>query len=348
MRGRAGDMGFVEGTNWSEDRVGTSAPGTALALGHSVQVRGSEHFNRLVQLWSCTAAPIRDLETGSLLGVIDVTGGDEAASPQAQLLVDATARAVENELLLARLRAGHERTERERAMGGSGEPAGRPGGVRESADGRAKARPRRGGTTIPGRESVRASLGVLGRDRALLELATGGAVELSQRHGEILLMLAVHRQGLTAERLAELVYGSPSAVGTLRPEMVRLRRALESAAPSLVPESRPYRCAGVLETDAQHVLSLLDRGAHRVALAAFRGEVLPDSTAPGVEDVRETVRTALREALLAEASADVLLAYTETAAGEDDTEALRQCLALLPARSPRRSGIVARLERLEA
>ena len=97
VRSLTGDMGFVEGANWSEDAVGTSAPGTALALDASLQIHGAEHFNRLVQPWSCTAAPVHDPETRKLLGVIDVTGGAEAASPQAQLLVDATARAIEGE-----------------------------------------------------------------------------------------------------------------------------------------------------------------------------------------------------------------------------------------------------------
>ena len=46
------------------------------------------------------------------------------------------------------------------------------------------------------------------------------------------------------------------------------------------------------------------------------------------------MRTALREALLAEASLDVLLAYAETAAGAQDVELLRLCLKMLPARSP--------------
>src|SRR6185312_15834660 len=104
---------------------------------------------------------------------------------------------------------------------------------------------------------------------------------------------------------------------TLRAEMVRLRKVLEKTAPALVPESRPYRLGIELETDAHQVLSLLDRGAHRVALAAYRGDVLPDSTAPGVEELRDTVRTALREALLAEASADVLFAFADTAAGSE-------------------------------
>ncbi|WP_442574297.1 GAF domain-containing protein [Microbacterium sp. F51-2R] len=313
-----GDMGFVPGANWSEDAVGTSAPGTAIALDRSVQIRGAEHFNRLVQPWSCTAAPVHDPETRRILGVIDVTGGDQVVTPQAQLLVDATARAVEGELLLARLRA------------------------REAAP------PRRPARRV---ETARATLRVLGRDRALLEVAGDGVEtvsELGLRHAELLLMLATHRQGLSAERLGELVYGDAEATVTLRAEVVRLRKALEKAAPHVRLESRPYRLTVPLETDAHQVLSLLDRGAHRVALAAYRGDVLPDSTAPGVEEFRESVRTALREALLAEASVDVLLAYADTAAGADDEQVLRLCLSMLPARSPRRSGLVARIERLDA
>lgn len=308
IRALTGDMGFVAGANWSEDAVGTSAPGTALTLDRSVQIRGAEHFNRLVQPWSCTAAPVHDPETRRLLGVIDVTGGVEAVTPQAQLLVDATARAIESEILVARLRAQQAPP------------------------------PRRSAPS-------RALLRILGRDRALLE-AGGSSLELSARHAEILLLLAMHREGLSAEALSEAVYGH-AAVETLRPEMVRLRRVLVPAAPQLVPQSRPYRLADGLETDAQHVLSLLDRGAHRVALAAYPGPVLPESDAPGVVEVRESVRSALREALIAEAGVDVLLAYADTLHGRDDGEVLRLCLSMLPARSPKRAGLVARIERLD-
>ena len=315
IRRRTGDMGFVEGANWAEDAVGTAAPGTALRLDRSVQIHGAEHYNRLVQPWSCTAAPLHDPETRRLLGVIDVTGGAEAVTPQAQLLVDAAARAIESELLVARLRR------------------------------RAEAPKRRATRRAP----VRATLRVLGRDRAVLE--TGGAsdptasVQLSARHAEILLMLATHRAGLSAERLGELVYGD-GATESLRPEMVRLRRVVESVAPALVPASRPYRLTVDLDTDAQHVVSLLDRGAHRVALAAYAGAVLPDSVAPGVEQVRASVSAALREALIEDASVDVLLAYADTDEAADDAEVLRLCLELLPARSPKRAGLVARLDRL--
>lgn len=321
-----GDMGFVAGANWSEATVGTSAPGTALQLDRSVQISGAEHFNRLVQPWSCTAVPVHDPESRRILGVIDVTGGEEVVSPQAQLLVDATARAIEGELLVARLRARAETATPTRS---TRRPAPKP-------------------------ETVRATLRVLGRDKAQLEVAGENfetITELGPRHAELLLMLATHRQGLSAERLGDLVYGDADGSGspmvTLRAEMVRLRKVLERSAPALVPQSRPYRLGIDLETDAQQVLSLLDRGAHRVALSAYRGDVLPDSTAPGVEEFRDAVRTALREALMAEASVDVLLAFADTSAGSEDEELLRLCLKMLPARSPRRAGLVARLERLE-
>lgn len=319
IRSLTGAMGFVEGANWSEEAVGTAAPGTALRLDRSVQIHGAEHFNRLVQPWSCTAAPVHDPETRRILGVIDVTGGTEAVSAQAQLLVDATARAIEGELMVSRLRA------------------------------RAEAPPKPRRSQAP-RETTRATLRVLGRDRGLLDLvgADGERVhELSTRHAEILLMLATHRQGLSADRLGELVYGGADAADTLRPEMVRLRKVLERSAPALVPASRPYRLTAELETDVQQVMSLLDRGAHRVALAAYRGDVLPDSVAPGVEELRDTARLTLREGLMAEASVDVLLAYAETAAGAEDDELLRLCLGMLPPRSPKRAAIVARLERIE-
>ena len=88
VRSLTGDMGFVAGANWAEDAVGTTAPGTALALGQSVQIRGAEHYNRLVHPWSCTAAPVRDPETRRVLGVIDITGGDEVVGEHRETLFD--------------------------------------------------------------------------------------------------------------------------------------------------------------------------------------------------------------------------------------------------------------------
>ncbi|MGT2424653.1 GAF domain-containing protein [Amnibacterium kyonggiense] len=261
---RAEAMRFVPGADWSEGRVGTSAPGTALALDRPVQIAGAEHFAVQVQQWSCTAVPLHDLRTRETIGVLDITGGPDAAVPRSLALLEATAAAVERELLLQRLaRSG-----------------------------------RRAGAPAPARAP---RLAVLGRDHGALT-AGGRTMELSLRHVELLTLLAWHRTGLSAERLAELVHGRADAVATVRPEMVRLRHVLEGVAPSLVPVARPYRLPAPVDLDVRQVLALLDRGAHRAALEAYRGEVLPGSAAPGIEAIRAEVDGRLREALLESAS----------------------------------------------
>ncbi|MBO0898450.1 GAF domain-containing protein [Cellulomonas sp. zg-ZUI222] len=87
-------VGFVEGAAWREDAVGTNALGTALATRRPLQVLGTEHWARVVHPWSCAAVPVHDPE-GRLLGVLDVTGRDDAASWMALALVRATVAAVE-------------------------------------------------------------------------------------------------------------------------------------------------------------------------------------------------------------------------------------------------------------
>ncbi|AEV81954.1 diguanylate cyclase [Actinoplanes sp. SE50] len=94
LRGVA-SMNFVPGARWDEAHAGTNAPGTALAVDHALQIFATEHFNRSVQRWTCTAAPIHDPGTGRLLGAIDVTGGDHLANPHSLALVRATALAAE-------------------------------------------------------------------------------------------------------------------------------------------------------------------------------------------------------------------------------------------------------------
>ncbi|MBE1547725.1 hypothetical protein GGC64_001733 [Mycobacterium sp. OAS707] len=100
---KAERMNFVPGADWSERGAGTNAPGTALALDAELQIRGTEHFSRIVQQWSCTAVPVHDPATGVLIGAIDLTGGTQVASPQTLALVRATAVAVENHLALLQL-----------------------------------------------------------------------------------------------------------------------------------------------------------------------------------------------------------------------------------------------------
>ncbi|MEV6333987.1 transcriptional regulator [Nocardia vinacea] len=105
VRDRALAMNFVEGADWSEDRVGTNAPGTALALDHHVQIFGAEHFSRVVHEWSCSAAPVHDPRSGRIIGAIDITGGPRVAAPEVLSLIRATVSAAESELRLLMLDA---------------------------------------------------------------------------------------------------------------------------------------------------------------------------------------------------------------------------------------------------
>ncbi|MEW9532195.1 GAF domain-containing protein [Microbispora sp. NPDC049125] len=98
VRLRAERMHFVAGARWDEAHAGTNAPGVAISVDHPVQIFAAEHFSTPVQRWTCAAAPIHDPHTGRLLGAVDVTGGDQVASPYSLALVRAAARAAEAHL----------------------------------------------------------------------------------------------------------------------------------------------------------------------------------------------------------------------------------------------------------
>jgi len=187
LRSRAESMHFVEGASWDEAHAGTNAPGTSLALDHSVQIFASEHFARNVTPWSCSAAPIHDPGTGELLGALDLTGGDEVAAPQTLALVRATVAAVESELQLRRLRP-HTRIARRHPAGA-------------------------------------ARLSVLGQDRAILAFPDR-RMSLSARHSELLLLLTESPVGLSVDQLAVALHDHDGARVTIRAEMSRLRGAV--------------------------------------------------------------------------------------------------------------------------
>lgn len=48
-RDAAASINFVEGSVWSEDTVGTNAPGLALTMNRGVQIIGPEHFSGPIQ-----------------------------------------------------------------------------------------------------------------------------------------------------------------------------------------------------------------------------------------------------------------------------------------------------------
>jgi hypothetical protein len=188
-RRRAESMNFVPGADWSERGVGTNAPGTALALDAELQIRGDEHFARIVQPWSCTAVPVHDPATGSLIGAIDLTGGPRVATRETLALVRATVAAVENHLALLQL----------------------TGSAFQAA-------PRRPRLSVLGSD----------RPSWLVTDEAGHlrSTMLTGRHADILLLLSRHPEGLSADHLAILLDERDLDVVTVRAEMSRLRKVV--------------------------------------------------------------------------------------------------------------------------
>lgn len=313
---RAEHMDFVAGADWSEAAVGTSAPGTALASGRGVQIAGAEHFAPAVQLLSCTAVPIRDPITGVAVGAIDLTGDERAVGPHSLALMRAAVAAAESEMRLAVLLAGHQTS-----LGGERSPA-------------------------PSRDGAAARIRALGVQRARLCAPGSPTLELSGRHGEILTLLAARPSGLTASELALRVYGESAKEVTLRAELARLRPLLAERGLDLV--HRPYRVAQGVTSDVAEVLQLLAAGDVSSAVAAYRGELLPASEAPGIRELRAEISSTLRDQVLGTADTPALLAYLELPEVAQDAQAFRTALAVLPPRSPVRSRFVAKIESLES
>ena len=311
---KAEAISFVEGAQWDEAHAGTNAPGTALRLDSPVTIRSAEHFVRPVQRWSCAAAPIHDLTTGRILGVVDVTGGDDIGSAQTSAMIRAAARMAEAEL--ARIAAVRQPWGSATAMAMSRLQAGAAGGLHLQA---------------------------LGRPDMVLT-AGGRSLRLSLRHSEILAVLATHPGGLSGDELAVMLYPGDVSPATLRAEVVRLRSLLGAD----VLASRPYRLYAEVTSDWAAAAAQLAAGDLAAALKLYPGPLLPPSEAPEVVRLRTDLHGWLRALVLADGGQELVVNWTQSRWGADDLEMWHRQCALLPSRSPLRPRAEAMVERLDA
>lgn len=367
---RAEGVGLVEGTRWTEDSIGTNAMGTALAADRAVRIHSAEHLVRTYHSWTCAACPIHDPDSGEVIGAVDVTGPARTFHPSTLALVVAAARlaeghlgarlAMRDERLLARnlthliglrdepgalltpggrVLAAHPpnwlpaRVELPAvgdrvALGEGGE-----GVLEQLAEGWLMRLHRTGSPPRPV-----LSLPFLGAGRALACL-DGGHVRLTLRHAEVLTLLALHPDGLTADELATALHGDAGKAVTVRAEMHRLRAAIGAG----VLRTQPYRLRARVDADFVAVRSALAEGDVRRAARTYRGPLLPRSEAPGVREERELLAAALRRAVLDSRDVDAMWALSGTVDGADDPELSQRLLRALPARDPRRPVLTARL-----
>jgi GAF domain-containing protein len=313
-------IAFVPGRLWTEAAAGTNGIGTALELGHPVQIFSAEHLNPNVHGWTCSGAPVRDPESGETLGVLDLSSGIRVAHPNSLALVTAVA-----DVVMAQLRVQlAERDARIKGrylerLGGGGRqasalvsPSGRtiaavpagwlgpridvtsetlvlPSGVAAELE----PLPRGEGFLVTqvaagrSRTAPGLRLRVLGRERAVASI-NGSVVELSRRHSEIVTLLLLRPDGLSCEQLATELYGDSAKRVTMRAEISRLRRAL---GPRVTPD--PYRLTGDVQSDLADVERLLAGGRASSARALARSGLLPGAQAPAIVAARAALQARL-------------------------------------------------------
>ena len=358
--------GLAPGHGVAEAAIGTNAMGTALAVDAPVQIHSAEHLVRAYHIWTCAAAPVHDPDTGAILGAIDISGPLHTVHPAMSQLVSATAQLAENQLRV-RLAIADERL-RVRNMphlqslrGSAGAlvtPTGRIIAGEPYGDWPARIALTEGADRVrldDGREMVVEPLpeGYLlrapaparpaPRRRALSVrllgeqgpkvLLDGTPVPVTLRPAEILLALALHPAGLTAEQLAVALYGDDGNPTTVRGEILRLRNLIGAD----VLRTRPYRLDAAVDTDVDAVRAALRAGRPADALRAAAGPLLPRSDAP---DIRE-----LRDQLDAD-DVDLLAEFAGLPLGRDDLEVHDLLAERLPAGDRRLPEVLARRARL--
>jgi hypothetical protein len=371
------EIAFVPGADWSERGAGTNAMGTAIAVDHQVQIFSAEHFSMDVHPWHCCAAPVHDPSTGELAAVIDLTGRLKTAHPHTLGLVTAAAGVAETylrqdlavhderakALFLARVTGTRERTALLRRNGEvvAAAPAGWTSGTVELPPTAAQTVALPGGATgeletLPGtdmlvlwRRPARREHHVAATPRARLVLAGAHPQitfmhqthALSTRHAELLAVLALTGRELSAEELTLELYGETGKPSSVRGEVSRLRHTLGD-----LLQSRPYGFSEPVTSDLQEAEWLLESGDLARAVALMRERFLPRSEVARIVEARDRLEYGVGAAVRRSRDPDLLRIWCETAPGQEDQDAARELVTLLPRSDPRLPAAHARVRRL--
>jgi tetratricopeptide (TPR) repeat protein len=180
-------------------------------------------------------------------------------------------------------------------------------------------------------------LRVLGSGR--LE-GSNGPITLSPRSLELMVLLVSRPRGWTREQLCEALYGD-TRIRAFKSEMYRLKRLLNE-----LIKPRPWRVVQPVVADFLEVRQCLDRGEIGAAVAAYKAPLLPQSQAPGIEELRRELEEDLRQAVLVSRDSDLMFALSNVLT--DDLELLERLLEGLSStdwRSPVTLSRVARLRK---
>ncbi|MFU8888825.1 MAG: hypothetical protein ACNA8N_09520 [Trueperaceae bacterium] len=163
----------------------------------------------------------------------------------------------------------------------------------------------------------------------------GRTERLRPRHADLVAMLAQNPDGVNGERLHADVFGDAASMSTLRAELTRLRSVLPI-------ERRPYRIAIDFRADFLRVLDAARIGNVDTVVALYRGPLLPNSSAPGVISLRETLEATVRRAVLEHGEARHVIRVAEVLG--DDLELWEAASQRLAPDDPRAPYVSARID----
>lgn len=164
-------------------------------------------------------------------------------------------------------------------------------------------------------------------------------VELPLRFGEILALLASHPEGLKCQRLQAMLFGDGGTEGNVKAALSKLRK--------LIPISQsPYRLDVSVQVDFLEVMSSLSAGETQRALNLYRGQLLAESEAPGVVELRAVLDESLRQAVLESGDSESIIQLATTIG--DDLELWEAARGHLLPGDHRRPMINARIRRIRA
>jgi hypothetical protein len=383
----AEQLELVEGARWSEAGAGTNAIGTALWEGRPMQVFSAEHFVRQLHTWTCSAAPIKDPETGATLGVIDVSGPYQTLHPDTLALVKSAARVVQ-EMMRSRRQGLDERARllaSSKLHGFTGDawvisPGGRIvhriGAPQDAAE---VAEPVEKGDT-----EGNPSTPQLAED-GLWVLPDGRRAEPESIDDYTLLRVASRRHRRDQRvSMRFLGAGTPTIEIAGKATPMTLRRAeilaLLAASPAGMSadlltvqlygdegnptttraelhrvrqilgdriSAKPYRLVGPFSADFLDVREQVLRGNIDDALALYSGPLLPKSGSLAVEMLRDELHSMMQRAVI-QAGGQALRSWVASPYGEDDLEAILTLLEELPPDDNRRPVLQARADRLSS
>lgn len=166
-----------------------------------------------------------------------------------------------------------------------------------------------------------------------------GKVPVRPRSLELLVLLLSKPEGWRREDLSLALYGRLN-LNAVTVELTRLRRVLGDRL-----LSRPWRLDGSVAVDFEEFYRFLYRKEFILALRIYQGPLLPQSEAPGIDELRRSLEEDLRAAVLAGQNPDALMLLAERL--PDDLEVWEALLAAMPPSDLRYHVILHRVRRLK-